>query len=68
MAAGDYRVRAGKNASRPRSVEQALAHAQATARRDGMTVQVFRDSDGAKIASVHPDGQIDMTWEGSRVA
>ena len=49
---GDYTVGEGKHASRPRSVEQALAHAQATARRDGMTMLVFRDSDGAKIASV----------------
>lgn len=64
----DYRVGAGKNACRPRSVEQALAHAQAMARREGFTMQVFRDSDGAQIASVHPDGKIDLTWEGSRVA
>lgn len=68
MAAGDYRVGAGKNASRPRSVEQALAHAQATARRQGFTAQVFRDSDGAKIADVQADGRIDLTWEGSQVA
>jgi len=68
VARGDYTVGEGKHASRPRSVEQALAHAQAIARRQGCTARVFRASDGAHIASVQPDGKIDLTWEGSIVA
>lgn len=68
MAAGDYTVGKGKSASRPRSVEQALAHAQATARRQGYNAQVFRVSDGAKIADVWADGTIDLSWEGAKIA
>ena len=54
--------------ARTYAVETALAHAQALARRQGFTAEVYRITDSAKIADVQADGRIDLTWEGSKIA
>jgi len=58
----------GKHSGPGFPLKQALDHARARAAGCGHAVQVYRASDDACIADVFPDGQIDLTWAGSKIA
>lgn len=47
---------------------QAIAAAKARAARQGYAVPVYRLDDAQHIADVFPCGQVDLTWEGSKIA
>jgi hypothetical protein len=58
----------GKRAGTGGPLDKALALARAQAARQGYAVPVYRVADRALIADVFPDGQIDLTWEGAKIA
>ncbi len=58
----------GKRTSPGKPLETAFAEARVLARRRGYAVHVHRIGDSARMATVWPDGKIDLTDEGAKVA
>lgn len=59
---------AGEHNEKANDVEATIQRAKRRARSAGASIDVVDVPAGAHIATVWPDGKVDVTWEGRRCA
>lgn len=58
----------GEHNKRADDVEATIQRAKQTARSAGVAIDVVAVPTGTHVATVWPDGKVDVTWEGRRYA